>query len=144
MAVYCLIALLADLNTSSCVNSQVYQTRGVLVTKVALHIFLLSCPRHAQKRGIPRHTGQEYPLQKAQKGGYRRLFVRGCFRSNAVRLLLLVLSFGYASASFELLVRLALRLALLAPSPLLPLWLAMALLPLDSRHWQRALASGHW
>jgi hypothetical protein len=110
MAIYRLIALLADLNTLSCVNSQIYQSRGVLVAKVALHLFsFLALATH--KKGVFHATqGRNTLTKKAQKGGYRRLFVRGCFRSNAVRLLLLVLSFGYASASFELLVRLALRL----------------------------------
>jgi len=55
MAVYRLIAPLADPNTLSCVNTQVYQGRGMAVAKFALHIVPLStclCPYHA-KKGYP-------------------------------------------------------------------------------------------
>lgn len=97
MIVYRLVALLAAQNTFSRVNPQVYQTRGILVTKVALHIFsFLALATH--KKGYSTPHGAGIPLQKAQKGGYRRLPVRGCFRSNTLRLRLLVLSYGYASS----------------------------------------------
>ena len=102
MAVYRLIALFADPNTLRCVNTQVYQARGVLLAKVALHLSsFLALATH--KKGVSHATqGRNTPTKKAQKGGYRRLFVRGCFRSNALMLRLLVLSYGYASASFSL------------------------------------------
>jgi hypothetical protein len=97
MTIYRLVALLANPNTFSRINTQVYQTRGIVVAKFTLHVFsFLALATH--KRGVSYRTGQGYPLQKAQKGGYRRLPVRGCFRSNALRLLLLVLSCGCASA----------------------------------------------
>jgi len=108
MTVYRLIALLADLNTLPCVNPQVYQARGVAVAKFTLHIVPLSgclCPYHT-KKGYPDPTqGKDIPYKKAQKGGYRRLPVRGCFCVQAFyatatgSLLRLRLRFGFASAS---------------------------------------------
>jgi len=70
MAIYRLIALFADLNTLSCVNSQVYQARGVVMAKFTFHFSPFSdcfCPCHAQtKRGLPAQ-GKETPLQKMHK-----------------------------------------------------------------------------
>ena len=93
ITVYRLVALVADLNTLPCVNTQVYQTRGVLVTKVALHLFsFLALATH--KKGVFHATqGRNTPTKKAQKGGYRRPFVRGCSRSNAL---------GYCNEFFSL------------------------------------------
>jgi len=84
MTVYRSVALVADLNTLSCVNTQVYQTSDAFAAEVANHFPPFLAHATHKKRGIPRHAGQEYPYKKAQKGGYRRLFVRGCFRVNAL------------------------------------------------------------
>ena len=67
MAVYRLVALVADLNTLPCVNTQVYQTKGVLVTKVALHIFsFLALATH--KKGVFHATqGRNTPTKKHKK-----------------------------------------------------------------------------
>jgi hypothetical protein len=99
MVVYRLIALLADPNTLRCVKTQVYQARGVLLAKVALHLFsFLALATH--KKGVSHATqGRNTPTKKAQKGGY--LAALSCVASVSVkrsRLLLLFLSFGFASA----------------------------------------------
>ena len=67
MSGYRLVALIADLNTLSCVNTQVYQSRGVLVTKVALHIFsFLALATH--KKGVFHATqGRNTPTKKHKK-----------------------------------------------------------------------------
>jgi hypothetical protein len=66
MTVYRLVALVADLNTLSCVNTQVYQTRGVLVTKVALHIFsFLALAMHT--KGVFHATQGRNTLTKKHK-----------------------------------------------------------------------------
>jgi hypothetical protein len=67
MTVYRLVALLADQNTFSRVNPQVYQTRGILATKVTLHTFSFLALATHKKGGILRHTGQEYPYKKHKK-----------------------------------------------------------------------------
>ena len=67
MVVYRVVALLADLNTLPCVNTHSYQTSDAFATEVANHFSPFLAPRHTQKRDIPRHTGQEYPLQKMHK-----------------------------------------------------------------------------
>jgi hypothetical protein len=99
MAVYRLIALFADPNTMPCVNTQVYQARCVLLAKVALHLLsFLALDTH--KKGVSHATqGRDTPTKKAQKGGYLAAFL--CVASVLVkrsRLLLLSLSFGFASA----------------------------------------------
>jgi len=55
MAVYRLIALLAHPNALRRVDTQVNQTRGVLLAKVALHLFsFLALPTH--KKGVSHAT----------------------------------------------------------------------------------------
>jgi hypothetical protein len=102
MGVYLVVALIADLNALSSINTQGYQTSDAFATEVANHFSpFLALATH--KKGVFHATqGRNTPTKKAQKGGYRRLFVRGCFRSNALMLRLLVLSYGYALASFSL------------------------------------------
>jgi hypothetical protein len=102
MAVYHPVAFVTDLDALSGINSQRYQGWGIMVAKFALHIvpFLLVFALATHKKGVscPR-TGQRYPLQKTQKGGYLAAF--SCVASVLVkrsRLLLLSLSFGFASA----------------------------------------------
>ena len=76
MAIYRLIAPLADLNALSCIDSQVYQARGIVMAKFTFHItpFSSYLPK-ANKKGSPR-TGQGNPLTKnAQKGGYPAAFL---------------------------------------------------------------------
>jgi hypothetical protein len=69
MAVYHLIALLADANTLRCVKTQVYQARGVLLTKVALHLFsFLALATH--KKGVFPPQRAEIPL--LQKIGHKK------------------------------------------------------------------------
>jgi len=82
MVVYRVVALLADLNTLPCVNTQGYQTSDAFATEVANHFSpFLALATH--KKGIFHATqGRNTPYKrqkKAQKGGYRRLSVRGCF-----------------------------------------------------------------
>jgi hypothetical protein len=116
MAAYRVVALLADLNTLPCVNTQGYQTIDAFATEVANHFSPFLALATHKKGGIPRHTGQEYPLQKSTK---RRLPPPHCawlFSVKRSRLLLRVLSFGYAfaSTSSRLLLLLSVRLHLLA------------------------------
>jgi hypothetical protein len=99
MSVYRLVALVADLNTLPCVNTQGYQTIDAFATEVANHFSPFLALATHKKGGIPRHTGQEYPLQKSTK---RRLPPPHCawlFSVKRSRLLLRALSFGYAFAS---------------------------------------------
>jgi hypothetical protein len=105
MSVYRFVALVADLNTLPCVNTQVYQTRGVLVTKVALHIFsFLALATH--KKGVFHATqGRNTPTKKAQKGGYPAAFlcvVVFVFKRSMLRLLVLFYGYGCALASLPL------------------------------------------
>jgi hypothetical protein len=102
MSIYLVVALVADLNALSSVNTQDCQTSDAFAAEVANHFSpFLALATH--KKGVSHATqGRNTPTKKAQKGGYRRPFVRGCFRSNALMLRLLVLSYGYASASFFL------------------------------------------
>jgi hypothetical protein len=114
MAVYRLIALLADPNTLRCVNTQVYQARGVLLAKVALH-FLSFLALATHKKGVSHATQDRNTPTKSTK---RRLPPPLCAWLCSVkrsRLLLRVLSFGYAfaSASAWLLLLLSVRLHLL-------------------------------
>jgi len=145
MAIYRLIALLADLNTLSCVNSQVYQAPGVVMAKITFHFSPFSdyfCPCHAQQRGIPPRYRGGYPLKMAKRGGSSPLFAWLCLWLSVLMLRLLVLSCDYGFASALLRHRLGLRLLLpLArlgvwlwlPSALpLPCWSSSALLPLDN------------
>jgi hypothetical protein len=67
ITVYRLVAPLADLNTLSCVNTQVYQTRGILMTKVALHISSFLAPA-THKKGVFHATqGRNTPTKKHKK-----------------------------------------------------------------------------
>ena len=64
MAIYRLVALLADLNTLSCVNSQVYQAWGVVMAKITFHItpFLTTVVLATHKKGASRPaTGWDTP-----------------------------------------------------------------------------------
>jgi len=79
MTVYRLVALVADLNTLPCVNTQVYQARGVLVTKFALHIFSFLALATHKKRGILTAQGKDTPTKSTKRRLPRRLPVRGCF-----------------------------------------------------------------
>jgi hypothetical protein len=67
ITVYRLVTHVADLNTLPCVNTQVYQTKGVLVTKVALHFFsFLALATH--KKGVFHATqGRNTPTKKHKK-----------------------------------------------------------------------------
>jgi hypothetical protein len=99
MAVYRLIALLADPNALRCVHTQVYQARDLLLAKVALHFFsFLALATHKKGYSTPRRAG--IPLQKKHKKAATAAFL--CVASVSVkrsRLLLPFLSFGFASAS---------------------------------------------
>ena len=136
MAVYRLIALLADLNTLPCVNPQVYQARGVAVAKFTLHIVSLSgclCPYHA-KKGYPDPTqGKDTPTKKHKKAATAAFLcvVVFVFKRSMLRLLVLFYGYGCASALLRLLARLGLGLWL-ASALLLPCWSSSALLPLDN------------
>jgi len=81
MAVYHVVALLADPDALRCVKMQPYPTSDAFATEVANHFSpFLALATHKKGVVFP-HTGQGLPpLQKnAQKGDYRRLPVRGCF-----------------------------------------------------------------
>ena len=79
MAVYRVIALLADPDALRCEKMQPYPTSDAFATEVANHFSpFLALDTH--KNGVFHATqGRNTPTKKAQKGGYRRLFVRGCF-----------------------------------------------------------------
>jgi hypothetical protein len=97
MVVYRLVALLADPDALQRVNSQPYQTSGISLAELANHGSPFPALAHTQKRGIPRHIGQEYPYKKGTK---RRLPPPLCAWLCSVkrsRLLLLSPSYGYAS-----------------------------------------------
>jgi len=69
----------------------------------------------AHKKGVfPTAQGRNTPTKRAQKGGYRRLPVRGCVlvKRSMLRLLVLFYGYGCASASFRLPLRLRLQLRL--------------------------------
>jgi hypothetical protein len=84
MAVYRLVALVADLNALSSINTQGYQTSHAFSTEGANH-FSPFLAHATHKKGVFHATqGRNTPTKKAQKGGYRRPFVRGCSRSNAL------------------------------------------------------------
>jgi hypothetical protein len=102
MAIYHPVTFFTNLDALSGINSQRYQGWRIMAAKFALHVVPLSvgtCPRNVQKRGIlPPHRAR-IPLQKTQKGGYLAAFL--CVASVSVkrsRLLLLSLSYGFASA----------------------------------------------
>jgi hypothetical protein len=67
MAIYRLIALLADPNALRRVDTQVYQARDVLLAKVALHFFsFLALATH--KKGVSHATqGRNTPTKKHKK-----------------------------------------------------------------------------
>ena len=79
MSVYLVVALVADLNTLSSIDPQIYQTSDAFATEVANHFSsFLALTTH--KKGVFHATkGRNTPTKKAQKGSYRRLFMRGCF-----------------------------------------------------------------
>jgi hypothetical protein len=64
MAVYRLVALLADPDTLRCVNTQVYQATSALLAKVALHLLsFLALATH--KKGVFHATqGRNTPTKK--------------------------------------------------------------------------------
>ena len=102
MAVYHPVAFFTDLNALSGIDSQGYQGWRITVAKFALHIvpflFVFALAMHKKGVSCPPHRAR-IPLQKTQKGGY--LAASLCVASVSVkrsRLLLLSLSFGYASA----------------------------------------------
>jgi len=67
MTVYRAVTLVADLNALSSINTQVYQARGILLTKVALHLFsFLALATH--KKGVSHATqGRNTPYKKSTK-----------------------------------------------------------------------------
>jgi hypothetical protein len=79
MAVYRVVALLADPDALQCVNPQGYPTSDAFATEVANHFSPFLALSTHKKAGFL-HRARKPPLQKnAQKGDYRRLPVRGCF-----------------------------------------------------------------
>ena len=72
-----LVALLTDLNTLWCVDSQVYQAWGIAMARFTFHIIPLSVPIYPRpaEEAYSDPAGQKHsPLQKnSQRGGYRRL-----------------------------------------------------------------------
>jgi hypothetical protein len=105
MAVYHVVTLVADLNTLPCINTQGYQTSDAFTTEVANHFSPFLALATHKKGGIPRHTGQEYPLQKKHKKAATHGFlVRGCFLCSnvqfamAVPVMRLLPSHAFASA----------------------------------------------
>jgi hypothetical protein len=75
MTIYRLVALLANPNTFSCPNTQVYQTSDAFATEVANHFspFLALATR---KKGVFHATqGRNTPTKKAQKGDYPVAFL---------------------------------------------------------------------
>jgi len=82
MAVYRVVALLADQDTLRCVKMQPYPTSDAFATEVANHFSpFLALSIHKKGVVLTQHrASKDYPLTKnAQKGDYRRLPVRGCF-----------------------------------------------------------------
>jgi len=55
MAVYRLIAVLADPDALPCVNPQLYQSRDILAAEFAYHLSPFPALATHKKGGIPRH-----------------------------------------------------------------------------------------
>ena len=79
MAVYCVIALLADPDALRCVKVQSYPTSDAFATEVANHFSPFLALATHKKEGSILAQGKDTPYKNAQKGDYRRLPVRGCF-----------------------------------------------------------------
>ena len=101
MAIYRPVALFTDFNALYGIDPQLCQGWSITVTKLALHIvpFLSAFALATHKKGVSCPAkGKDTPT-KTQKGDYLAAFL--CVASVSVkrsRLLLLFLSFGFASA----------------------------------------------
>ena len=92
MAVYRVVALLTDLNTLPCINTQGYQTSDAFATEAANHFSpFLALATH--KKGVFHATqGRNTPYKNSTKRRLpRRLSVRGCFCVQTFSLLWLCL-----------------------------------------------------